>query len=98
MRCHNCAASPENLNTAKYIVYKNSTLREMEVLEKINKRRRKQRFLKNKLMKPRLKTGLLGTLSLISKKQLRNKAAADEGERECFLRFALDEIRMDERA
>lgn len=33
-------------------------------------------------MKPRLKTGLLGTLSLISKKQLRNKAAADEGERE----------------
>lgn len=98
MRCHNCAASPENLNTAKYIVYKNSTLREMEVLEKINKRRRKPRFLKNKLMKPRLKTGLLGTLSLISKKQLRNKAAADEGERECFLQFALDEIRMDERA
>lgn len=48
-------------------------------------------------MKPRLKTGLLGTLSLISQKQPRNKAA-DEGERECFLRFALDEIRMDERA
>lgn len=90
MRCHNCAASPETLNNAKYIVYKNSTLREMEVLEKINKRRRKPRFLKNKLMKPRLKTGLLGTLSLISQKQLRNKAAAD-GERECFLRFAMDE-------
>lgn len=35
-------------------------------------------------MKPRLKTGLLGTLSLISKKQLRNKAAADEGERVLF--------------
>lgn len=35
MRCHNCAASPETLNNAKYIVYKNSTLREMEVLEKI---------------------------------------------------------------
>lgn len=81
----------QKLNNAKCIVYKNSTLREMEVLEKINKRRRKPRFLKNKLMKPRLKTGLLGTLSLISKKQLRNKAAADEGERECFLRFALDE-------
>lgn len=97
MRCHNCAASPETLNNAKYIVYKNSTLREMEVLEKINKRRRKPRFLKNKLMKPRLKTGLLGTLSLISQKQQRNKAA-DEGERECFLWFALDEIRMDERA
>lgn len=81
MRCHNCAASPETLNNAKYIVYKNSTLREMEVLEKINKRRRKQRFLKNKFMKPRLKTGLLGTLS---QKQLRNKAAADEGERVLF--------------
>lgn len=83
MRCHNCAASPETLNNAKYIVYKNSTLREMEVLEKINKRRRK-RFLKNKFMKPRLKTGLLGTFSLISQKQLRNKAAADEGERVLF--------------
>lgn len=71
----------QKLNNAKYIVYKNSTLREMEVLEKINKRRRKPRFLKNKFMKPRLKTGMLGTLSLISKKQLRNKAAADEGER-----------------
>lgn len=92
MRCHNCAASPETLNNAKYIVYKNSTLREMEVLEKINKRRRKQRFLKNKFMKPRLKTGLLGTLSLISQKLLLMK------ERECFLQFALDEIRMDERA
>lgn len=34
-------------------------------------------------MKPRLKTGLLGTLSLISQKQLRNKAAAD-GERVLF--------------
>lgn len=34
MRCHNCAAS-QTLNNAKYIVYKNSTLREMEVLEKI---------------------------------------------------------------
>lgn len=35
-------------------------------------------------MKPRLKTGLLGTFSLISQKQLRNKAAADEGERVLF--------------